>query len=299
MASRLVDKQIGGHRVQGYSRAGEESVIVLPELNLCFDIGRAPNEAVSIDHVCLTHGHMDHAAGVAYYFSQRCFVGNSPGCVVSHPSLIEPLGRLMGVWAAMEGHPSPHKLVGLLPGEELEIRRGLLVRAFEVNHGGPCLGYSVIERRHKLKSEYAELSGLQLVALKKQGVDITRQLDLPLVAYCGDTAPGDFLDLDIVRNAQVLLLECTFYEADHVRRARMGKHVHVNDLPAMMDRLRNPQVVITHLTRRTGLGQAKRMLKAALRPEDWQRIAFLMDRPRSARVSLAAERENEQDTAAE
>ena len=34
-----------------------------------------------IDNLCLTHGHMDHAAGVAYYLSQRHFVGNSPGRV--------------------------------------------------------------------------------------------------------------------------------------------------------------------------------------------------------------------------
>ena len=295
MYSRLVDKRIGALRLQGYSRAGEETVIVLPELNLCFDLGRAPNEMVSIDHVCLTHGHMDHAAGVAYYFSQRCFTGNSPGCVLAHPRLIDPLRRLMDVWATIEGHPSPHQLVGLPPGEEFEVRRGLFVRGFEPNHGGPCLGFAVIERRHKLKGEYAELSGPQLVALKEKGLEITRRLDMPLVTYCGDTAPGDFLDLDVVRNAQVLLLECTFFDADHVHRARVGRHIHAFDLPAIMDRLRNPNIVLTHVTRRTGLGQAKRILKSKLRPEDWDRVTMLMDRSRGVRPTPAAGKENQED----
>ena len=284
MASRLLDKRIGGHRIQGYTRAGEESVIVLPEMNLAFDVGRGPSEAVSIDYICLTHGHMDHAAGVAYYFSQRCFIGISPGCVLAHPRLIEPLRRLMDVWALIEGHPSPHRLVALAPGEEFETRRGLFVRGFEVNHGGPCLGFSVIERRRKLKPEYAGYSGPQLVELKSKCVQITPDLELPLIAYCGDTAAGDFLDLDCVRNAQVLLLECTFYDADHVKRARVGKHIHVNDLPEIMDRLRSPHVVITHVTRRTALAQAKRMLKAKLRPEDWQRMTLLMDRSRGGKT---------------
>ena len=87
-------------------------------------------------------------------------------------------------------------------------RRGRSTRSgggFEVNHGGPSIGYSVIERRHKLKPEYADHSGPQLVALKEQGVEITRELELPLVAFCGDTATGDFLDLDWVRNASVLV----------------------------------------------------------------------------------------------
>ena len=59
----------------GYSVAGEESVIVAGELDVVFDIGRCPREAMRVNHVLLSHGHMDHAAGIAYYFSQRDFQG--------------------------------------------------------------------------------------------------------------------------------------------------------------------------------------------------------------------------------
>lgn len=297
MPTLLVEKQVGGQHLQGYSLAGEETVIVLPELNLCFDVGRAPREVISIDHVFLSHGHMDHAAGVAYYFSQRCFVGNSPGCVIAHPQLIGPLGRLMEAWARIEGHPSEHRLVGLSSGEDFTIRKGLLARAFGVYHGGPCLGFSIIDRRRKLLPEFADHTGPQLVELKKKGVRITRDLDMPLVAFCGDTAPGDYLDLDAVRNAKLLIIECTFYDPDHVSRARAGKHTHVIDLPGIMERVRSPHIVLTHVSRRSGIGEAKRRTWALLNHHDRERVVFLMDRPRRHRAPERASEAVEEKSA--
>ena len=64
---RLVHKTLGRIKILGFSLAGEETVVAVPEYNVCFDIGRAPREVISIDNVCLSHGHMDHAAGVAYW----------------------------------------------------------------------------------------------------------------------------------------------------------------------------------------------------------------------------------------
>ena len=42
----------------GYSVGGEETVIAVPQLDVCFDIGKAPDQFVPINHVLLTHGHM-------------------------------------------------------------------------------------------------------------------------------------------------------------------------------------------------------------------------------------------------
>lgn len=79
----------GDFTLQGYSVAGEESVVCVPELDVVFDIGRAPRECLSINHVLLTHGHMDHSAGIGYYFSQRDFqgiAGARPWCPSRWPS---------------------------------------------------------------------------------------------------------------------------------------------------------------------------------------------------------------------
>ncbi|NLX24305.1 MAG: hypothetical protein GXY55_21870 [Phycisphaerae bacterium] len=283
MASRLVEKEVGSIRLQGFSLAGEETVIVAPELGVAFDVGRAPREIISIDHVCLSHGHMDHSAGLAYYFSQRNFQGMPPGCVLAHHKLVPAIQDLLAVWGRIEGHVSPGQIVGVDEDEDFEVRRGLVVRPFRVRHPGPTLGFSLIEVRKKLKPEYADYSGPQIVALKKAGETIEYRLEIPRVAYCGDTRLGDFLDHDHVRNAEVLLFECTFFEADHLDRARQGQHMHVTDLPALMERVRCPHVVICHITRRTLMREAKQMLAKLLKPEDLARITVLMDRPRDRR----------------
>jgi ribonuclease Z len=273
---------MGEIRLIGYSVAGEESVVAAPELDVCFDVGKAPTEILAINHVLLTHGHMDHSAGLAYYFSQRNFIGIEPGCALLPAALVGPVRDLMKVWARIEGHESPARLVGMAPGDEHQIRRGLIARAFELNHRVPTLGFTVIDVRHKLRSEFADKTGPELVALKKQGTEIEYKLEVPLIAYCGDTAEGAWLENEIVRKARVIVLECTFFDPDHVRRARAGYHLHVRDVARILGRLENEFIVLTHLTRRTGLREARRILARLIDETTLSRVRFLMDgrRPR-------------------
>jgi len=109
--SRLVRKQIGNLEFLGYSVAGEETVIAIPELDVCFDIGRAPREAVHTGNVCLSHGHMDHAAGLAYYFSQRRFIGVGPGRLIVHRGLAPSMRRILDAWAEVERQPAAADIV--------------------------------------------------------------------------------------------------------------------------------------------------------------------------------------------
>ncbi|HNQ24892.1 MAG TPA: MBL fold metallo-hydrolase [Phycisphaerae bacterium] len=279
--ARLQRKRIGGIELLGVSLAGEETVVAAPEYNVCFDVGRAPREMISIDNVCLSHGHMDHAAGVAYYFSQRLFVGNSPGRVILHRSLAGPLQRLMAVWGEIEGHYSPGEVIGVEPLEDVELRRGLLVRPFEVNHCPAALGFTLIEARHKLRPEFFGLPGPRLVELKRQGIDIQTPIELPLVTFTGDTAVGRFLDQPFVRDSQVLLIECTFFDQEHVVRARAGRHLHVADLPRVLEAVPASRIVLIHLTRRTDLRLARRILEKTVPKNDLERISFLMERPQT------------------
>ncbi|MCG3137624.1 MAG: Ribonuclease BN [Phycisphaerae bacterium] len=283
MPTPLIEKRVSEILLLGYSMAGEETVIAAPELNVCFDIGKAPAEVLSCDHLCLSHGHPDHAAGLHYYFTQRYFLDNTPGTCYLPEHLLEPAQDLMQVWARIEGRYTQANLVVARPGEDIPIRKDLLLRPFQVNHGVPALGFAVVEVRHKLRPEYNGLTGPQLVELKKQGQSIDYQIEIPLIAYCGDTAVGDFLDLDHVRNAKVLLLECTFFDDEHVSRARAGKHIHIHDLPKIMPRLRNPHIVLFHQTRRTFIVHAKQQLAELLSPTDRERVVLLMDRPRKPR----------------
>jgi len=279
MPTHMVKKQVGDYRVVGFSLAGEETVVALPELDICFDVGRAPREIIAINTVCVSHGHMDHAAGVPYYFSQRHFVGAPPGRVLVHRQLAQSFQAMQACWADIEGYHSPGEIIGGVGGEKVPLRRNVVIKAFDVNHGRCALGFSIIESRHKLKSEYVGLSGPQLVELKKKGIEIEYWTEVPLVAYLGDTCDGPFIDADHVRDAQLVIMECTFVDTDHLHRARAGSHIHVSDLPAILKRLRSRNILLTHLTRRTDVRSAKRIIERTISPADRERITLLMERP--------------------
>jgi len=275
---QLSQIQVGDFTLAGYSVAGEESVILAPELDCAFDIGKCPREALTVNHVLLSHGHMDHVAGLPYYFAQRDFQGIEDGKALVPAELVDPLEDLMRAWARVEGHLPPHEFVPMRDGDDYEIRRGLIARAFRVRHAQPALGYSIVDVRHKLKDEYIGLEGPQIVALKKKGVEVTRRVEIPLVAYLGDTGKADYADLPHVAAAKALLIECTFFDADHVRRARLGKHIHAADLPAMLEGMTNERIIIIHVTRRTNMAAAKKVLRKSLPKDIHDRVTFLMSR---------------------
>ncbi len=118
---KLSQMDAGDFTLAGYSVAGEESIIIAPELDVCFDIGKCPREALNINNVLLSHGHMDHVAGMAYYFAQRDFQGMPVGTAVVPADLVEPLIRLMNAWGEVEGHVPPYRFVGMRIGEEYQI----------------------------------------------------------------------------------------------------------------------------------------------------------------------------------
>ncbi len=269
----------------GYSVAGEESVIVAPEFDCVFDIGRCPREAMTVNHVLLSHGHMDHAAGITYYFAQRDFQDVPCGTALVPARLVGPLEDLFAAWGRVEGHVPPHNFVGVSDGDDYEIRRNLIARAFATRHNQGSLGFSVIDVRYKLKEEFVGLDGPELVELKRKGVEITNRIEVPQVSYLGDTAASNYSDLPHVADAKALLIECTFFDDEHISRARAGKHLHVRDLPGVLEGMRCENIIIVHVTRRTSISQARRILKKTLDKDTLDRITFMMSQKHVGKAS--------------
>jgi len=275
----LVKKTFDSLELLGYSVAGEETVVAIPSLDVCFDIGKAPDEVISVNHVLLSHGHMDHAAGIAYYCSQRDFREMAAGTVLLPVSLAPVLEQLLNCWGNFDGARPPAHIVPIEPGQEYEIRRNLFAFAFATNHGRDSLGYTIIERRQKLKQQYLDLPGPEIARLRKSGVPVTYTLNLPLATYLGDTMGGDFENLACVRHSKILIAECTFFDRAHHDRARAGKHYHFDDLAPVLENMENEYIVLTHLSRRTDIGLARKMVNNTLPGDLAQKVLFLMERP--------------------
>lgn len=270
--------KIGELEIIGYSVAAEETVVAMPQLDVCFDVGKAPNQIVPINNILLTHGHMDHAAGIAYYLSHRNFCGQSPGTILAPQNLLKPIRDVIDAWSRLDGNKIPANLVGVKAGDEYQIKPNLFTRIFPTKHSKGSVGYSVIEKRKKIKPEYAGLTGPQIVELKKQGFVIDYPLEIPIVTYLGDTSYIDFSQLKYIVESKILIAECTFYEGEHAERAEVGRHMHISEFTELIGKLRNEYIIITHTTQRTAMRDIRRILKEALPPEKYDKIILLMDK---------------------
>lgn len=288
------------YRIQGISVAGEQAVVHVPELDLCFDVGLCPRAILPTPTIALSHTHMDHVGGLPYWFSQR-FFQKMPGtarCLV-HPKMAEPLRRMMAAWVDLERQRTPHEIVAIEPETEFQLRPNVFVRAIEVSHTTPALGFVAIERRSKLRDEFHGLPQDRLRELRAQGVEITRMIEIPLVAYTGDTEPGDFLLREEFRRAQVVITECTFFEDEHRDRAKIGKHLHVEDLRPLLEAWEARDVVIVHVSRRTLLPFARTRIEEIAGKARAESVHLLMDhKANKARLeAIAAQRASAADAA--
>lgn len=265
------------YRIQGISVAGEESAVHIPELEVCFDIGACEKPMLTAKYVALSHGHMDHAAQIAYYFSQRNFQGMGTGTLLCHEKLEKPIHNLMNAWVDVEHQRTPYELIGMTDGSELTIKNNIVLRAVETRHTVPSLGYVIVEKRSKLKQEFAGLPQEKLVELKNSGTAITQVSEIPLIAYTGDTAWGPHFERADLMNAKVLITECTFLEPGDHKRAAIGKHLHLKHIADLCEASTAEAVVLTHLSRRTHIVAAREQLDRMIPAKHRDRVHLLMD----------------------
>ncbi len=265
------------YRIQGISIAGEQTAVHIPELDVAFDVGLCPRPVLSAPCVAISHGHMDHVAGLPYYFSQRVFQKMDPGTCVCHESIAGAIQTMMGGWVDLEQQHTPFTVVPLKHEGEHTLKPNIVLKGIESDHTVPSMSFVVVEHRKKLLEKYQGLPQEQLRALKIGGTEITQTLTFPLVAYTGDTCVGDHLYREEFTAAKTVITECTFFEEEHKKRAVVGKHLHIEDLRELLSVWGAENVVIVHTSRRTTMNKVLDSIKSSFCAEDASRVHLLMD----------------------
>jgi len=246
-----VSLDAGGIAIEGVSIAGHESFFKLPGFRTLLEFGRAPDDTLAFSTICLSHGHLDHAAGLAHHASRRTLTGLGPARVLAPEEAIPDLEAWVAACERLERVRYGTRFEPAIPGSRISLRRDLEIRILPGRHRVPTVGYLFSEIRHKLKDEFAGVAGSGIAALRDRGVEVTRREDVPLLAYPGDCGPSIFDAAPELYRARVLLIECSFFDPDDVGRAHAYEHLHISDFAERADSFENETVVLTHFTLRS------------------------------------------------
>ncbi len=257
--------------------AGRETWFHLPTLHLAFDLGRAPTELVAVPNIFLSHPHLDHGAGLAYWCSQRRLLRLPEGVLRTHPAGVPAWTQILELHQRLEGVRYDVRVEAMEPGARAFLRRDLEVEAFEADHRVPTLAFVASEIRNRLRPELAGRSSEEIRDAVARGEAVAGKVRVPLVAYSGDTGSGIFSNAPrSFFTAKVLLLECSFVEERDRERSKEWKHLHLDEIAERADLFENEVVVLTHLTLRTSPGDIRSAIARRLPQRLAERtVAFL------------------------
>lgn len=226
-----------GYTLKGWSIAALRTNFYIPELGVMLDAGLSGG--FTADHIFITHQHCDHCCNIPYH-------------------LMTNKEQLMQVYAPAEGCAPINEYIdsaymmtlNLKDRSQLKLREELYEmipvtapsvlhlelkkRKFDIEiipcyHSVPCVGYGLIEKRIKLKEEYAGLPGKELGALKKQGVEINYESECAIFCYLGDTS-CKVLEEPSLEKYKTIMIECTFILEEDLQQAEDTQHMHLNQL---------------------------------------------------------------------
>lgn len=221
-----------GITLSGHSRAAERTCFFWNELSIYFDAGLQSYKKGLL--VLLTHGHADHSASLSLmdieFRSTPIQIMVPEEVKEQATSYIDSLYRLNDATTNLSKYNM--NLTPVNHGDKFIVElksRPYEIQIFKCNHNVPTVGYGISEVKNKLKQEYRDLPGTSIRDLKKDGVNIYREIITPIMIYLGDTK-ADVLDNKEIFKYPVIMIECTFFDDETEDEALYKSHVHWNHL---------------------------------------------------------------------
>jgi len=156
-------------------------------------------------------------------------------------------------------------IVGMLPGDSVQLGADLHARALRTLHSVPSLAYLLYRRVDKLKAEFLGQSHEEIAQRRRDGGDLFEQVERHELAYVTDTLV-DVLDQNPeLYRVRTLVLECTFLDDKKSRADSRSKfHVHLDEIIERAHQFQNERVVLMHFSQSYQPAEVHRILDARL-----------------------------------
>lgn len=249
-------------KLQIYSKAAHSTWIYLSQYNLLFDCGEGCstilgiNTIASIRTIVISHEHADHTAGLYNLIRLRSRHGdNIPKLTIYFPST-DKMFKLINFIG-------PHKNVEWIQFVSTDIlqtsNKTLEIEPFLTDHCWHSYGFNLIERRTRLKEEYAKLTTLtsyEISNLVGKGIEVKESFTKTLLTYTGDTPPIE--DTSIFNNPDILICDTTYLDKND--NNENYRHCTLEDSLKMFDNSGAKKMIGMHLSARYDLGYIQNTL---------------------------------------
>jgi ribonuclease Z len=239
--------ELGGLTLRGVTRGGIQTCVMVPELDVMFDVGGTARGQLRYGTILVTHGHQDHLGGLPYLISQRHLAGLGAPDVHMPAEIVEAFARIVASWSEIEGFDLQAKLHPHAPGDVVQIGKHTRAACVRSVHRVPSLSWIVERTTERLLPEHAGKSGPELAELRKSGAHITETHAVDLLCVTGDTQIETFDREPRVRRAKVLVHEVTAWDDRRsVEEIRAWGHTHVDEVIARAEQFEGDALVLVH-----------------------------------------------------
>ncbi|AYV55065.1 MBL fold metallo-hydrolase [Leptospira kmetyi] len=265
------------YQFEGISEGGIRTSLYLPSLSLMFDIGAQNPNRIHLDNLLLTHSHLDHSSGLPYYISQRSLRKLKPPKIYLPSALEEPMRKILDLYSQIEDFPYAYDMKAVNPGDKIDLDPQHFFSPHKTFHRVPSQGYTIYQKRKKLKKEFQSLPQEELNLALKEKKEVSEQSETPVISFSGDTKIEYVLEHEDVANSNILFIECTYIDKERdVNKAREWGHIHLDEIIGNLSSFQNEKIVLIHFSKRYSIPYIREILDKRIPKEEKHRFhAFL------------------------